>query len=257
MGRLDGKVALVSGGARGLGEGVARLFVEEGAQVLLGDVLHDEGESVAADLEHAARYVPLDVRDGAAWENAVGIATGQFGRLDVLVNNAAILRYGSILDTTEEDYRRIIDVNQVGCFLGMRAAGAVMVDQGFGSIVNISSSQGLVGASYLAPYVASKFAVRGMTKAAAIEWGPYGVRVNSVHPWGIETPMGDEESMRNVPGGIRAMDADCPLKPTCTPREAAQLVLFLASDEASHSTGSEFICDGGWLAGTELSGVGR
>jgi 3alpha(or 20beta)-hydroxysteroid dehydrogenase len=250
---LDGKVALVSGGARGLGESVSRLFVEEGALVVLGDVLHDRGNEVAADLLDSGHYAALDVRDGTDWERAVDLAVGRFGRLDILVNNAAILHYASILETTEEDYRRVIDVNQVGCFLGMKAAGAVMVEQGSGSIVNVSSSQGLVGASYLAPYVASKFAVRGMTKVAAIEWGPYGVRVNSVHPWGIETPMGDEESVRNIPGGIRAMDGDCPLKPSCTPREVASLILFLASDEASHSTGSEFVCDGGWLAGPELS----
>jgi 3alpha(or 20beta)-hydroxysteroid dehydrogenase len=233
------------------------MFVEEGARVLLGDVLHDEGEEVAADLGDAGRYVSLDVRNSGAWEDAIRLATGEFGRLDILVNNAAVLHYQSILETTEEDYRRVIDVNQVGCFLGMKAAGAVMVQQGRGSIVNISSSQGMVGASYLVSYVASKFAVRGMTKAAAIEWGAHGVRVNSVHPWGIETPMGNEESIQNIPGGIRAMDADCPLKPTCTPREAAYLVLFLASDEASHSTGSEFMCDGGSLAGTELSDIRR
>jgi 3alpha(or 20beta)-hydroxysteroid dehydrogenase len=252
MGRLDGRVALVSGAARGLGEAVARLFVEQGARVVLGDVLHDAGRKVAAELGAAARYSPLDVRSEPDWAAAVGVATRELGGLDVLVNNAAILEFKSILDTTPEDYRRIIEVNQLGCFLGMRAVAPTMIAQRRGSIVNISSSQGLVGANHLAAYCSSKFAVTGMTKVAALEWGPHGIRVNSVHPAGIQTWMTSPEATRGLPRGAGGGSWRAPLKAACTPREVAQMVLFLASDEASHSTGSEFLCDGGWLAGPTL-----
>ncbi|MCE2391067.1 MAG: glucose 1-dehydrogenase [Proteobacteria bacterium] len=250
MGRLDGKVALVSGAARGLGEGVARRFVAEGASVVLGDVLEAEGRAVAEEIGEAAHFVPLDVCSEDAWARAVDVSEA-LGGLDVLVNNAAIIKFRPLLETSLEDYRRIVEVNQVGCFLGIQAAGRAMVERGRGSIVNISSSQGLVGATYLMAYVASKFAVTGMTKTAAIELGPHGIRVNSVHPAGIETAMTDPGLFEGLPSR-RDVSGEYPLKLNCTPDEIAQMVVFLASDESSHSTGSEFVCDGGWLAGSIL-----
>src|SRR3989440_9475681 len=189
VGRLDGKVALISGGARGQGEAEARLFAAEGAKVLLGDVLDDVGEKLAVEIGDAATYVHLDVTSQDDWATAVDAATTRFGKLDVLVNNAGILRFGSIERTSFEEYRRVIEVNQFGCFLGMKAAIPALRAAGGGSIVNISSTQGLEGMAGACAYTASKFAVRGMTKSAAPGLGRFGVRVDSVHPRGIDTPI--------------------------------------------------------------------
>ena len=251
MGRLDGKVALISGAARGQGEAEVRLFVKEGAMVVFGDVLDELGEVVAKDLGDAAHYLHLDVRKEDQWTAAVAEAESRFGKLDVLVNNAGVLHMGTLThDTTLEDYMRIIEVNQIGVFLGMRTAIPAMLRNGAGAIVNTSSSNGIAGYGGTIAYTASKFAVRGMTKNAALEYGKAGIRVNSVHPGGIDTPMTRPDDL----GGFTDEDqaaawAMTPIPRVGQPEEVANLVLFLASDEASYCSGAEFIVDGGMLAG--------
>jgi 3alpha(or 20beta)-hydroxysteroid dehydrogenase len=251
MTSLEGKVALVSGAARGQGEAEARLMAERGARVVLGDVLHDEGRKVAEDLGDRARYVPLDVTDPAAWAEAVTVATGEFGRLDVLVNNAGILRVAPLDALALDDYMAVVNVNQVGCLLGMQAAVEPMTAAGGGSIVNTSSTSGIAGMAGTIAYTASKFAVRGMTKCAAIELGPRGIRVNSVHPGGIDTAMTRVEGFEDVDPD--ATWRTLPLGRVGQPVEVAELVAFLASDASSYCTGGEFLIDGGFLAGPPLA----
>jgi 3alpha(or 20beta)-hydroxysteroid dehydrogenase len=249
MGRLDGKVALISGSARGQGAAEAQLFVREGARVVVSDVLDDEGRALADELGDAARYVHLDVTDEAAWADAVASAQTHFGGLDVLVNNAGIgIPPHPLLDSTVEGHRRTIEVNLHGVWLGMRAAAPAMQRRGGGSIVNISSIDGIVGVARMASYTASKFAVTGLTKSAALEWGRDGIRVNSVHPGVIASPMVDQ-----APAAVRArlqqyLDHQ-PIARMGRPEEVAYLVLFLASDESSYCTGGEFVIDGGHIAG--------
>jgi 3alpha(or 20beta)-hydroxysteroid dehydrogenase len=246
MGRFDGKVVIVTGAARGQGEAEARLFAGEGAQVVLGDVLDDLGEKVAADIGEAARYVHLDVSQEDQWSAAVAAAVELGGRLDALVNNAAIIRPAAIEDTSLDDYMSVINVNQVGCFLGMRAAMPAMRDSGGGSIVNISSIDGIGSKNGLVSYTASKFAIRGMTKTAAMEWGRFGIRVNSIHPGGVNTVMGNpigDPSLETEPYRQQAIGR------IGYPDEIARAVAFLASDESSYVTGTELVVDGGWLAG--------
>jgi len=253
MTRLAGKVALITGGARGQGEAEARLFAEEGAQVVIADVLDEAGEKVATQIGEAARYLHLDVTNETEWAEVVEKTVGLFGRLDILINNAGIVRTGYIEEHSLADYMAVVNVNQVGVFLGIRAVAAAMRASGGGSIVNISSNAGLEGVEGVVGYVASKWAVRGMTKTAAIELGKDGIRVNSVHPGGVDTPMlgGDEL------GHMAASDPfrDQPLPRISQPIEIARLVLFLASDDSSYSTGSEFIADGGRTAGHRDPGI--
>jgi 3alpha(or 20beta)-hydroxysteroid dehydrogenase len=250
VGRLDGKVALISGGARGMGKSHVRHFVAEGAQVVFGDVLDDKGQFVADKLgpEHA-RYVHHDVTSEEQWAAAVATAVETFGRLDILVNNAGVLKFGTIEEMPLADFRRIVDTNAVGCWLGMKSVIAPMRAAGGGSIVNISSIEGFTGASGLSAYSASKFAVRGMTKAAARELGQYGIRVNSVHPGGVLTSMVLEAAATRTDAGDADFIKKMPLARFAEPAEISRLVAFLASDEASYSTGSEFVADGGILAG--------
>jgi 3alpha(or 20beta)-hydroxysteroid dehydrogenase len=248
MGRLDGKVALVSGGARGMGKSHVRHFAAEGARVVLGDVLDDQGGFVAAKLGHdRCRYIHLDVTSEADWAAATALATEAFGRLDILVNNAGILLFASIADMAVADFRRVLEVNAVGCWLGMKAVIDPMTKAGGGSIINISSVEGFAGAAGLSAYSASKFAIRGMTKAAAQELGRLGIRVNSVHPGGVLTRMvlDQADSGRD---GDRFL-AGMPLGRFADPAEISRLVAYLASDESSYSTGSEFVADGGLLSG--------
>jgi 3alpha(or 20beta)-hydroxysteroid dehydrogenase len=253
MGKLDGKVALVSGAARGQGEAEARAFVAEGARVVLGDVLDAEGAAVAESLGDAAVYVHLDVTQPADWERAVKTATSQFGKLDVLVNNAGILLLGFIESQPLDDYLAVVNVNQVGCFLGMQAAIPALKANGGGAIVNTSSTSGYVGMAGLAAYTASKFAVRGMTKVAAMELGHDNIRVNSVHPGGIDTAMVAQEAFDEVDSD--AMYGAQPIPRIGRPDEVAKLMVFLASDDSSYSTGSEFVCDGGMMAGPPVAGL--
>jgi 3alpha(or 20beta)-hydroxysteroid dehydrogenase len=248
MGRLDGKVALITGGARGMGKSHVRHFVAEGARVVFGDILDDKGAYVAAKLgEQSCRYIHLDVTSETDWAAAVALATAAFGHLDVLVNNAGILMFAPIADMPLADFRRVLEVNAVGCWLGMKAVIDPMTRAGGGSIINISSIEGFTGAAGLSAYSASKFAVRGMTKAAAQELGKLGIRVNSVHPGGVLTRMVLDQAdtghdgdhfLRNLPLGRFA-----------EPAEISRLVAYLASDESSYSTGSEFVADGGLLCG--------
>lgn len=246
MARLKGKVAIVTGGARGMGEATVRLMAEEGARILIGDVLDAAGQQLADELGDSARYTHLDVSKKEDWTAAVKLAS-ELGPLTVLVNNAAILLQKTILDTTEEEFMRIVSINQLGVFLGMQAVFASLKANGGGSIVNVSSIDGLQSKNSLAAYSGTKWAVRGMTKAAAMEMGKFNIRVNSVHPGGIYTAMHGSEFMS-------LQDADKfyshhALPRVGLPREVAALTAFLASEEATYSTGAEFIADGGWSAG--------
>jgi 3alpha(or 20beta)-hydroxysteroid dehydrogenase len=256
MGRLDGKVALITGGARGMGKSHVRHFVAEGARVVFGDVLDDKGQYVADGLgAQSCRYVHHDVTSEADWAAAVTTATDAFGGLDVLVNNAGVLRFASITDMPLAEFRQILDVNAVGCWLGMKSVIEPMKAAGGGSIVNISSIEGFTGAAGLSAYSASKFAVRGMTKAAAQELGQFGIRVNSVHPGGVLTRMTLEQvsvTQTAVPGHVvdgEAFLKSLPISRMAEPIEISRLVAFLASDDSSYSTGSEFVADGGVLSG--------
>src|SRR6266511_4010842 len=231
MGKLDGRVALITGAARGQGEAEARLFVELGAKVAVSDILDDQGRAMTADLGDDALYVPLDVTSEVAWETAVRTVTERFGRLDILVNNAGIAPFAPLLHTTLDDYRRVIDVNQVGVFLGMRTAAPAMTSGG--SIVNISSVEGLEGTPGLLAYGASKFAVRGMTKVAAMELALQRIRVNSIH-----REFGASLMLPRIPLGRMAKAS-----------EVADLAAFLASEESRYITGAEFTIDGGLTAG--------
>jgi len=247
-GRLAGKVALISGASRGIGEADARLFVAEGASVVLGDVLDAEGEKVASELGEAARYVHLDVTDPDSWSRAIARTQEAFGRLDVLVNNAGILRFGSIEETSLEEYESVIRVNQIGCFLGIKAAIPALRAAGGGSIVNISSTAGLEAMAGLIGYCASKFAVRGMTKVAAVELGGDGIRVNSVHPGGTNTAL--VTAVGTDAPAETDFEPPQPIKRIADPSEIAEMVLFLASDASSFCTGAEFVVDGGLTTGS-------
>jgi 3alpha(or 20beta)-hydroxysteroid dehydrogenase len=244
MARLDGRVALVTGAARGQGAAEAIAFAAEGARVVVTDVLDEAGREVADRIGEQAVYQRLDVTQEAEWETAVALAEERFGRLDTLVNNAGVVQIAPLLETSLEDYRRIIEVNQIGCFLGMRIAGRVIVESGGGSIINVSSTGGLEGVPKSIAYAASKHAIVGMTKTAAIELGPMGVRVNSLHPGGVDTPMlGLSREERDTGFGF------LPLQRIAEPEEIARVAVFLASSDASYCTGSEILVDGGSMAG--------
>lgn len=245
MGRFDGKVVIVTGAGRGQGAEEARMFAEEGATVVLGDVIDDEGRAVAAEIGGQATYVHLDVSSEADWANAVATATG-LGPLKVLVNNAGIIRPAAIEDTSLDDYLSVINVNQVGTFLGMRSVVGPMRDAGGGAIVNISSIDGMRGSNGLISYAASKWATRGMTKVAAMEFGFFNVRVNSIHPGGVNTIMGNPMQMKELETGPYQMQ---PIQRIGESREIGAAVLFLASDEASYITGTELVVDGGTTTG--------
>ena len=248
--RLAGKVALISGAARGLGASAARLFAREGARVALGDVLEPEGRAVEAEIRAAggdAMFVGLDVTDEGDWDRAVARTIERYGKLDVLVNNAGVGAQGRIEDTTVKDWDLVMDVNAKGVFLGTRAAIPAMRRAGGGSIVNISSQLGLVGTDNSSPqYQASKGAVRLLTKATAIQYARERIRANSVHPGPIVTPM--TERRRADPEIYRTMLSRIPLGRFGEPDEVAYGVLYLASDEASYVTGSELVIDGGTTA---------
>jgi cyclopentanol dehydrogenase len=247
MGRLDGKVALVSGAARGMGECEARLFVREGAKVVLGDVLDEVGQKAAHDIVQqggAATFIHLNVAAEADWQKAIATAERQYGKLDVLVNNAGIVRMAPLDETTLEAWNEVITINQTGVFLGMKHAIPAMRRAGGGSIINISSVAGLVGLPNIPAYQASKGAVRLLTKNAAVQYAKDKIRVNSVHPGRIETPM-----TANLAPERRAMVLDLtPLGRDGKPEEVAYGVLYLASDESSFVTGAELVIDGGFTA---------
>ncbi|WP_430782591.1 glucose 1-dehydrogenase [Actinoplanes sp. G11-F43] len=247
MGRLDGKVTLITGGARGMGKAHARHFAAEGALVTIGDVLDEKGQAVADGI--GCDYVHHDVTSADDWAAAVDAVLGRFGRIDVLVNNAGILRHAPVAEMDPAEFRQVIEVNLIGTWLGIRQVAAPMSAAGRGSIVNISSIEGFAGAAGLSAYSASKFAVRGLTRSAAQELGPLGIRVNSVHPGGVMTSMAltAAQSMTGVDGGgfLKAL----PIARFAEPVEISRLVAFLASDESSYTTGAEFLADGGLLSG--------
>lgn len=247
--RLDGKIALITGAARGQGAAAARRFAEQGARVMITDVLDDQGKELAAEL--GAEYCHLDVSDEDGWAEAVAYTISTFGDITVLVNNAGILHFSALADTTLADYQRVIGINQVGTFLGMRAVVESMTRAGGGSIVNISSVEGLGGMPYLVAYTASKFAIRGMTKVAAMELGQHGIRVNSVHPGAIDTPMVGEALGRPI--DISPIGKKVALRRVGQPEDVANVVLFLASDDSAYCTGAEFAVDGGATATHALS----
>jgi 3alpha(or 20beta)-hydroxysteroid dehydrogenase len=244
--RLQGKTAIVSGAARGQGAAHAAALVEAGATVVAGDVLVEEVQEVAAHLGDAAVGTRLDVTDPSSWAEMVDLAGSRFGQVDILVNNAGIAPYTPIIGGDVESFDRVVAVNQRGVYLGMAAVAPSMRASGGGSIINISSIDGLIGMPFVSGYVASKFAVRGMTKVAALELAPHGIRVNSVHPGYIDTPMirepmGDELA--------ESLAGQVPLGRLGTVSDIANLVVFLASDESDYCTGSEFVIDGGVTAG--------
>ena len=242
MGRLEGKVALITGAAKGQGAVEARLFIQEGATVFATDVLEDEGRELAQ--ETGATFMTHDVASETDWNTVVGAAMAAHGHIDVLVNNAGIFNIARMTETKLEDYERIIAVNQTSVFLGMKAVASHMCATGRGSIINISSLAGMEGSAAAFAYGASKWAVRGMTKYAAQELGRHGVRVNSVHPGFIETDM-MQQTPAVVAGKLDRAKRLIPLGRTAEPEEVANLVLFLASDESAYCTNSEFVIDGG------------
>ena len=256
MGRLDGKVAVVTGSARGTGEVIARLFVEEGALVALFDVRDDRGKVVADELGESARYHHCDITEEHDWSSALEATVREFGKVNVLVNNAAVLHVAPIAETTVEDYVRVATVNEIGTFLGIRSAIAPMEAAGGGSIINISSTNGLTGVPGTVAYGASKWAIRGIGKTAAIELGHRGIRVNTICP-----AMGNPEMVAPfLPPGLdnAALADQFPTPPVGRRGElidAARLAVFLASDESSFFTGFDFNLDGGYSAGPQIAGA--
>ncbi|MBI2766506.1 MAG: glucose 1-dehydrogenase [Chloroflexi bacterium] len=245
MGRLDGKVIIITGGARGQGEAECKLFTAEGARVVITDVLDDEASAVAKAA--GATFIHHDVSDEAGWRRVVELTVGEYGAVTGLVNNAGIYRPEGLLACDMDTYRRVTEVNQTSAYLGMRAVAGPMAASGGGSIVNVSSVAGFIGQPVNFAYTAAKWAIRGMTRSAAIELAPSGIRVNSIHPGPIDTPM-----VRNLrPAGSEPPGPPprVPLGRRGTAEEVALLVLYLLSDESSYCTGSEIVIDGGMIAG--------
>ncbi|TWB18428.1 MULTISPECIES: SDR family NAD(P)-dependent oxidoreductase [Nitrospirillum] len=247
MDRLKDRVAIVTGGAKGMGAATCRLFAAEGAYVVVADMADDEGRALAMELGPRGQYFPLDVRKGAAWEALVADVTQRWGRIDALVNNAGVLHFADIEHLAEEDFDRVYQVNVKGAFLGLKHVGGVMKAAGRGAVVNISSIDGLRGSNGVAAYVASKWALRGLTRAAALELGHHGVRVNSVHPGGIDTTMGNPMGLSGQAKN-RGYEV-VPLQRMGETQEVAAASLFLCSDDASYICGAELAVDGGWSAG--------
>lgn len=243
--RLAGKVAIITGAARGQGAAEAKLFADHGATVVVTDVLSTEGKEVADACD--GLFIHHDVSNEDAWAEVTAKTVETYGKIDVLVNNAGIFHQAKLLDHSLEDFRRLLDINTVGVFLGMKAVAPAMIENEKGSIVNISSVAGLVGAPRAIGYGASKFAVTGMTKTAAVELARYGIRVNSIHPGLIETDMMRQVS-DNDDSRLARMTKSTPYRRVAEPMEIANLALYLASDESSFSSGSEFVADGGMTA---------
>ncbi len=247
MGRLQSKTAIITGGARGMGAATARLFAIEGATVVIADMLESEGQALAAEIGGNCTFRKHNVANESQWEALVNEVVNRFGRIDALVNNAGVVSFGQIEDCTAQEFDRVFGVNVKGPLLGIKYVGKTMKAAGKGAIVNISSVDGLRGVNSLGVYSSSKWAVRGLTKTAALEYGPHGVRVNSVHPGGVDTVMGNPQGQTGAArnGGYERV----PLQRIGEPSEVAAASLFLCSDEASYITGAELAVDGGWAAG--------
>lgn len=242
---LENKVAIVTGGAQGLGAAHVRKLIEEGAKVVITDILVDKGEKLATELGDNATFVKLDVTDADSWEKAIKQAESAFGPVNILVNNAGIDIMKPFVDFTAEDLQKLLNVNLFGNFHGMQKVLPSMKKAGGGSIVNISSLEGLRGTAGNSIYNASKFAATGLTKAVAQEYAEYNIRVNSVHPGAIQTPGVEADDIKDT---VQNYIKNIPMKRIGKPEEVANLVAFLASDKSSYSTGSEFIVDGGIMA---------
>ncbi|MFM8591525.1 MAG: glucose 1-dehydrogenase [Sphingomonadales bacterium] len=245
MSRLSNQTALVTGGARGIGAAIAKLFIQEGASVIITDILKAEGELTATALGKRCMFIHHDVTLASAWKQVVSIGEASMGPLSILVNNAGVVFNKKILQASQEEFERILRINTTGPFLGIEAVLPSMLQQRSGSIINISSIAGLVGFTNCIAYVASKYALRGMTKTAALELAKEGIRVNSIHPGVIRTPMVINDAMTDL---IDQITADIPMGRIGEPVEIAQLVLYLASNESSYCTGAEFTADGGLTA---------
>ncbi len=247
--RLNNKAVLISGGARGMGSVEAKLFCSEGASVIIGDILEDEGRKIEAEINESGGvciFVRLDVTSEEDWDSAVNLAVERFGKLDILINNAGIFPMESIEETTVESWDKVMDVNAKGVFLGTKAAIPAMRTSGGGSIINLSSIAGLVGSAYSASYNATKGAVRLLTKSTAIQYAKDGIRANSIHPGLVDTLMASE--LLSDPDLQVKRLASTPMGRTGTAEEIAYGALFLASDESSFMTGSELVIDGGFTA---------
>ncbi|MGW4509812.1 SDR family NAD(P)-dependent oxidoreductase [Streptomyces sp. NPDC004436] len=260
MGKLDGRVVVITGAARGQGEQEARLFAAEGAKVLLGDVLDEQGAAVAKEIgEDRARYVRMDVGREEDWAGAVAAAKESFGHIDGLVNNAGILRFNELTATPLEEFQQVVQVNQVGTFLGIRAVAPELAAAGGGTIVNTSSYTGLTGMAYVGTYAATKAAVLGLTRVAALELAAQGVRVNAMCPGAVDTPMANPGLLE--PGSVTEEAGEAmaalyrrvvPLGRVGRPEEVARLALFLSCEDSSYITGQPFVIDGGWMAGVSV-----
>ncbi|MFF8533385.1 SDR family NAD(P)-dependent oxidoreductase [Streptomyces sp. NPDC015532] len=257
MGKLDGRVVLITGAARGQGEQEARLFAAEGARVIVADVLDDQGQELAKEI--GAHYVHLDVGQEADWTAAVASAKAAYGRIDGLVNNAGILRFNALVDTPLAEFMQIVQVNQVGVFLGIKTLAPEIAEAGGGTIVNTASFTGLTGMAYVGAYAATKHAIVGLTRVAALELAEKGIRVNAVCPGAVDTAMSNPAQLS--PGGdgeeaSRALDAFygklVPLGRIGRPEDVAKLALFLTGEDSSYITGQPFVIDGGWLAGVSV-----
>lgn len=252
MGKLTGKVAIITGGARGMGAATSRLFVNEGAKVAIADVLDEAGEALATELGDNARFFKLDVTSEDNWAQVVNAVEQAFGPVDALVNNAGILMFKSILDTTKADFEKVLGVNLVGELLGIKAVAPGMIARGRGAIVNVSSVDGMKGANGLVAYASSKWGVRGLTKVAAMELGHKGIRVNSVHPGGVDTVMSNHSAAPRE--DVNKAYGNVPLQRIGGPEEVAAASAFLASDEASYIHGAEIVVDGGMTVGSYYMG---
>jgi 3alpha(or 20beta)-hydroxysteroid dehydrogenase len=246
--RLEGKVALVTGAAGGIGAAAARRMAQEGAQLVLTDADEQGAQRVAEELgDGRAEALGHDVTSEQRWEEVVAHALDAHGRIDVLLNNAGVFLAAPLTDTLVEDFRRVIDINVTGVFLGMRTVTPAMIEQSAGSVINLSSVAGLMGSPFLMAYAASKWAVRGMSKVAAKELAQFGVRVNSLHPGQIDTDMNTRQRER-TPELIDKLIRGIPLRRIGTPEEVADAIVYLASDESVYVTGSELVIDGGVTA---------
>ena len=243
MNRLDGKVALITGGARGQGAAEAALFISAGARVIITDIDKSQGAAVAESLGENCDFLAQDVSSEEDWHRVVQSIAASHGTIDILVNNAGLFRVAGLQETTLELWNQLLAANQTSVFLGMRTVAPVMKENGSGSIINLSSIAGLAGAPRAPAYAATKWAVRGMTKSAALEFAPFGIRVNSIHPGLIDTRM-----MKEFEESSEELDARVPLGRQGTVDEIARLVLFLASDDSSHCSGHEFVADGAMKA---------